>query len=397
MLPPSRAPRQPGIGRMRQARRGFAAIAAVAVGEEAGRAEEAPSGVPAVSPVRAVRPGAARGASRGVSRQIEAPPRGHPADRAGRCPDPWKTCLSFVHPLEQASVGTHVVGFLAFAALLVVRAVLAVNAAAPRSVDPFTLVQIGSIAVAAAAFGASAAYHASSKSVVASAYLLALDRSFVYASIVSSGTADLVVATMGSATPLTACALAAPRLPDPSVPWQTYLDPLLAGAIAIVCVVAVRVTRWPSDTSGQNGYNHPSGLDSRRPGHVAGSFGVVYAVMAGACALAWICSADYELRMFPEGVGATVIAVKAVSTAVAVLLWTNELRETTDAYAVHFPIALRKYLPRSHTLWHVAALVAAACAIGVREWALSAQFEASAACADRLGRGSGNASLVGAR
>ena len=44
MLPPSRAPRQPGIGRMRQARRGFAAIAAVAVGEEAGRAEEAPSG-----------------------------------------------------------------------------------------------------------------------------------------------------------------------------------------------------------------------------------------------------------------------------------------------------------------------------------------------------------------
>ena len=367
-------------GSMRHGRHGFAALAAAAVGEEVEEVEEVEEGgahgVPVASPVRAVR--AVRAVRPSTARLSKASPR---------APQPyglWVICLSFVHPLERADVATHGVGFLAFATFLVVRVALATNAAAPRSIDPFTLVQIAAIAVTTAVLGASAMYHASSKSVVASAYLLALDRSLVYASIVSSSTADLVVATMGTATPLTACALATPRLPDPAVPWQTYLDPLLAGAIAIVCVISVRVTRWPRDTSGQKGFDHPSGLDSRRPGHVSGPFGLTYAVMAGACALGWICSAEYELRMFPEGVGATVIAVKATSTAVAMLLGTNDVREMTDAYAMHFPVALRKHLPRSHTLWHVAALLVAACAIGVREWALSAQFEASAACADRL-------------
>ena len=188
---------------------------------------------------------------------------------------------------------------------------------------------------------------------------------------------------MGSATPLTACALSTPLLPDPYVPWQTYVDPLLAGAIAILSVLSVRLTRWPEDTSGRNGFDHPSGLDSRRPGHVSGPFGPTYAVMAGACALAWICSADYELRMFPQGVGAVVVAVKAIGTTVAMLLGTNDARESTDAYAMHFPIALRTHLPRSHTLWHVAVLLVAASSIGVREVALAAQREAGAPCLEQ--------------
>lgn len=393
---------------MHQARYGFAALAAREVEwksglsergfeeedcEGGGRAEDGTGGAPAilaafsptlspvassvVSPMHAVRPAATMFASK-----LDEPP----TDRPKWWPSPWTGCLSFVHPLERTNVGTHGVGFLAFATFLVVRIVLAANAAAPHFIDPFTLVQIAAIATTTAVFGSSAMYHASSKSVVGSAYLLSIDRCFVYASVVSSSAADLVVATMGSATPLTACALTSPRLPDPAVPWQTYLDPLLAGAIAIVCVVSVRVTRWPSDTSGQNGFEHPSGFDSRRPGHVLGSFDLTYGVLAGACALGWICSADYELRMFPEGVGATVVSVKAVSAIVAIILRTNDLQETTDAYAMHFPVALRTYIPRSHTLWHVAVFLAAACAIGVREWALSAQFEASAACADSVVR-----------
>ena len=375
---------------MRQGSYGFAALAAVPVGNEdedhdedeakdqgqnAGGEKEVRI-TPITFPVRAVRPAAAK--------TNKAQPRPPQPKEPRQCSTLWETCLLFVHPAERANVGTHGLGFLCFATYLVIRIALAANAAAPLAIDPFTLVQIGAIAVTTAVFGASAAYHASSKSVVASAYLLALDRSFVYAAIVASSTADLVVATMGAATPLTACALATPLLPDPSVPWQTYLDPLLAGAIAIVCVASVRFTRWPTDTSGQNGFDHPSGIDSRRPGHISGAFGLTYAVIAGACTLGWVCSADYELRMFPEGVGAAVVAVKAVSTAVAILLGTNDMRETTDAYAMHFPVALRKHLPRSHTLWHAAAVLTAACSVGVREWALAAQIEASTACAYRL-------------
>lgn len=347
---------------MRQGRHGFAAIVAAAAGNEE-EDEEATSKAVAV---RAARLG------------------GAPHARTSRCCSrPWKRCCAFVHPLERASVGTHCFGFMAFAVFLVVRIALAAKAAAPHGIDPFTMIQIAAIAVSTAVFGASAAYHSSSKSVCLSAYLLALDRALVYTSIVSSGAADFVIATMGTATPLTACALSAPLLPDPAVPWQAYSDLPLAGGIAVISVVAVRVTRWPTDTSGQNGFDHPSGIDSRRPGHIAGPFGATYAVLAGVCALAWICTTDYELRMFPGGVGATVISVKAVSTTAALLLGANDVHETTDAYATCLPIALRKCLPRSHTLWHVVALAVATSAIGVREWALAAQIEASAACAYR--------------
>lgn len=299
--------------------------------------------------------------------------------------NPYADCCALVHPLERANVATHGIGFVVFVAFFAGRVAWAASAAAPSAIGPFTLVQIAAIAVSAAVFGASAVYHASSNRVVASAYLLALDRALVYASIVSSGAADFVIATMGTATPRTGCARTAPLLPDPDVPWQAYVDGPLAGAIAIGCVVAVRVTRWPATTSATVGFAHSAERDSRRPGHVAGPFDATFAVVAAACALVWICAVDYELRMLPKDVGTTVVTVKALSTAVAMLFGTNDLRETTDAYAMRLPLALRKFLPRSHTLWHVAALVVAASAIGVREWALAAQLDAAAACADRSG------------
>lgn len=296
----------------------------------------------------------------------------------------WTTCLWFVPSIERANVSTHAVAFAAFAAYLVARVVLASNAATPHGIDPFTLVQIAAIGVMTAVFGMSAIFHSSTQNVVASAYLLVLDRSFVYASIVLGSAADLVIATMGSATPLTGCALSKPLFPDPSVPWQTYADPLIAGSIAIMTVVVVRATRWPEDTSGQKGFQHASGLDSRRPGHISGPFSATYAVMVGACALIWVCSADYELRMLPQGVGPVVVSVKAVGTTIVMLVGANDAQETTDAYAMNLPLALRKHLPRSHTIWHVSTFLVAVTIVGVREVALAAQRDASMACADGL-------------
>ena len=51
---------------------------------------------------------------------------------------------------------------------------------------------------------------------------------------------------------------------------------------------------------------------------------------------------------------------------------------------MNLPLALRKHLPRSHTIWHVSTFLVAVTIVSVREVALAAQRDASMACADGL-------------
>lgn len=235
------------------------------------------------------------------------------------------------------------------------------------------LAHVVSILLMAALYTASAAYHASGGSVVWSAYLLWLDANMIYVALAASEVADVLVASLGDprvqqlrVTGRIACA-------DTRIAWQAWADPILATTLFIAAFTLVRFSRWPSSTWGWVGYDHYGRhRDTLRRGHVDGAFGPVRGVTLIVVLTQWIAASAYQLRYFDAPYGTALVVTKAVGAAIILLTAANDAHELTDRRIATWSAsrAIKRYLPNSHTIWHIAALVFSALAVGLREGAL---------------------------
>jgi predicted membrane channel-forming protein YqfA (hemolysin III family) len=230
---------------------------------------------------------------------------------------------------------------------------------------------LASIVVQTALYLASALYHGAARNQWWSAYLRWLDITFIYLALSASWTANVLVAALGDtrnrAAPLV-CVL-------PDVPWQTWVDPLLAALVIVCAFTVIRFLFEPASTWAWMGFEHTAQTlwGTRRQGHVDGRFAPVRRVSMVVLFLGWVPSAAYELAHLPRPFGAATLAINAVGTALVVLVATNDSNEYTDrrlARCVSWT-ALVKRIPTSHTIWHLVTFLFSVLAVGVREAALA--------------------------
>lgn len=234
-----------------------------------------------------------------------------------------------------------------------------------------------------ALYAVSGVYHASVFTRDASAYLRWLDRVSIYATLASTRVAALLVAAL-----LDPRAALATRGPDAlswdtavcqagALPWETWGDPCLQFGVALLALSAYRFSQSPSTTWSMVGFDHYGDRrDTFRPGHVDGDFEEVFGILFTVSLTLWVVSVAYELEHFYPPLGELQLAVNGIGLLVLVASATNDFSGASDrSLARSSSSCLQRFMPVSHTIWHLAALLFSAISTLVREVALTRALE----------------------
>lgn len=232
-------------------------------------------------------------------------------------------------------------------------------------------------------YAVSGVYHASVFTRDASAYLRWLDRVSIYATLASSRVASLLVAAL--LDPRAALATRGPNALSwgvavcqaAALPWETWGDPCLQFGVVLLALSAYRFGQSPASTWSMVGFDHYGDRrDTFRPGHVDGEFEEVFGILFTVNLALWIVSLAYELEHFYPPLGALNLAVNGVGLLVLVASATNDLSGASDrSLARSSSSCLQRFMPVSHTIWHLAALLFSAMSTIVREIALTRALE----------------------
>jgi hypothetical protein len=257
-----------------------------------------------------------------------------------------------------------------------------------RVLSAATVMHTAGLFAAATLYLVSSAFHAFSSQRVPAGYLLLADKACITLTLSANAIALRLTASLLDPRASSAALNALDRRQLREIVCRAehldarvLSDPALLLGIALACLAYYR-SRYSFDRTWQwVGRDHyGDAFDSLRRGHVELGFGDVLTMLFAIALLQQVLGTAYAFSHFVAPYGALSLAVTATGAVIMLLVGINDLSEFTDARAARWAgdrsdwcaSTLRRAMPTTHTVWHLAAVVFNLAAVGVREGALDA-------------------------